>query len=342
MSAKRSCKACADLQEHSPEFIANGVTDDVYNSLINDTGFNPSSGHNDCTDLNDANDCLVGTMEEEVDSYSMCDWKKFMKKFIRNLWHTLKAIIAAICGLWTFVHKHECEINYLYQGQNFRIGENTSGDAYAVAGKGVSFIGPHAETANTSDLHIRYIAGGLMLGGGSLYLYSKDWDEQDTKGNKIKVGNFDLASSGDTRGYHIAYNRKGNTIWGGTGVYASGGELLVEFRIKRSSYPQIKQMYTGFGTHANARAFLVNVYIYDEGEWAYGQHGSCYNKTDSEGHVAGHPTHENYDYGHKVPKGWTYVQVRMSYCMEGAEDGAQISPHYFVGVRMNQDSLDCN
>lgn len=324
--ADKNCQACSDLQENSPEFVLNGVTDNVHNALINDNGFNTSSGHNDCTDLNNANDCLIGNMEDEIDSYEVCDWKLFMPNFIHNLWTVLKAIISAICGLWTKVNKHECEINYMYEGQKFSIGEETTGDAYVVAGKGVSFLKATESSDNTSDIHLRYIAGGLMLGGGSLKLYTSSFYEPKQQ----KVGNFDHGTD-----YRVSNDRQGNSLWDGTGVYASGGELMYEIRIKKSAYPQIKALFTGFGTHANAGAFMVNALVFNEGRWAYGQHGSCLSSN-------GNPSHDGYDGGHKVPTGWVYIQIRMSYCMVHASNGMQRSPHYFLGVRMNQDGIDCS
>lgn len=81
-----------------------GLTDDMCTSLMNDTGIEPSSGHDDCEDLNNLNDCLVGNMTTEVEAYNICDWKKFAKEFIPNLWTTLKAMICAICGLWKNVN----------------------------------------------------------------------------------------------------------------------------------------------------------------------------------------------------------------------------------------------
>lgn len=96
----RDCNACEDLRQNSAEFVQNGVTDNVCASLKNNTGFNPSSGHDDCTDLHNANDCLVGNMEDEIEAYDVCDWKEYMKKFVPNVWTTLKAIICSICGLW--------------------------------------------------------------------------------------------------------------------------------------------------------------------------------------------------------------------------------------------------
>lgn len=98
--ANLNCSACEDLRTDAPNFVLNGIGNTEASSLMNNTGFNPSSGNDDCTDLHNANDCLVGNMEAEVDAYEVCDWKTFMKKFIPNVWQTLKAIIYSICGLW--------------------------------------------------------------------------------------------------------------------------------------------------------------------------------------------------------------------------------------------------
>lgn len=98
-----NCSACSELREDAPGLIVNGLSDTMITSLENNTGLVPSAGNDDCTDLNNMADCLVGNMESEVDSYDVCDWKEFIKKFIPNVWTTLKGMIAAICGLWTRV-----------------------------------------------------------------------------------------------------------------------------------------------------------------------------------------------------------------------------------------------
>lgn len=123
MAAKRDCSACSDLQEHSAEFVQNGVTNNVCNSLKNNSGFNPSSGHDDCEDLNDANDCLIGNMEDEVDAYDVCEWKEFMPNFIHNLWNVIKAIICAICGIWKRIEQLQCYVEHL--------SKNTGGTIHA-------------------------------------------------------------------------------------------------------------------------------------------------------------------------------------------------------------------
>lgn len=112
--ANKNCAACDDLRTNSPNLIVNGLGDTECSSLKNDTGLNPSSGHNDCTDLHNMNDCFIGNMEEEVDAYEVCDWKEFMKNFIQNLWTVLKGIICAICGIWTNIHNLWTKVNCVY------------------------------------------------------------------------------------------------------------------------------------------------------------------------------------------------------------------------------------
>ena len=99
--ANINCDACDAIREDAPSLIVNGLGDTECTSLSNNTGLNPSSGNDDCEDLHNLNDCLVGNMAAEVDSYDVCDWKPFMKKFIPNVWTTIKAVICAFCGIWS-------------------------------------------------------------------------------------------------------------------------------------------------------------------------------------------------------------------------------------------------
>ncbi len=111
MATNYNCAACDELKSDAPSLICNGLDEDMCTSLQNDTGLNPSSGNNDCEDLNNLNDCLIGNMEAETELYSTCDWKDFMKQFIPNLWTTLKAIICAVCGIWTNIHNLWTKVN---------------------------------------------------------------------------------------------------------------------------------------------------------------------------------------------------------------------------------------
>ena len=116
MASIKNCNACSDLQEDSADFVQHGVTSTVCNSLKNDTGLNPSSGHDDCEDLDTANDCLIGNMEDEVEYHDVCEWKEFMPNFIHNLWSMLKIMICSICGMWTQIH---CTYNSLVKLVNY-------------------------------------------------------------------------------------------------------------------------------------------------------------------------------------------------------------------------------
>lgn len=124
--ANINCEACDEIRQTSPGLIINGLGDEECTSLQNDTGLNPSSGHTDCEDLNNLNDCLVGNMAAEVDAYEVCDWKPFMKKFIPNVWTTLKGIICALCGIWTRIH---CIYNGLVNLVN-KLADTTGGVAF--------------------------------------------------------------------------------------------------------------------------------------------------------------------------------------------------------------------
>ena len=356
-----NCSACEELREDYPELIANGLNSSHCTSLKNDTGLKASKSNDDCEDYTLMNDCLIGNMDEEVELIEYCDWKDFMHNLIPNLHTMFKATNCIICGLWKNIHdlwdkaselaseitklktrvtnlekdteRIDCIVDFMSAGKSFAIGESTSGNAYAVAGKGVSFLqASPGSTEHTVDLSLRYIAGGLVQGVGSFNFYSSDFTDLAT------VKNFD---NGDNE--RSTRSRKGNSIWGtsGSGNHASGrpargGELICEFRIKKSAFPQIQSIYSGFGQETGDGGYHVRAEVFTEGEFAYGQHGWC-NK------INGNPTSEGYDRGHPVEDGYVYVQLRMTYMFDfyATDDGKQYTPIYFMGMRMNQDKITC-
>lgn len=107
------CSACSELQQLAPDFAQNGVTARVAASLKNNTGFNPSNNRDNCEDLNDANDCLVGRMDGELEQYEMCDWKEYMHKLVPNQYEVNKAMIASNCGVYSQIDKIWCWLNHL-------------------------------------------------------------------------------------------------------------------------------------------------------------------------------------------------------------------------------------
>lgn len=320
--ANVNCSSCEEIRQVDPNLIVNGFGDTECSSLQNNTGLSPSSGNDDCTDLNNLNDCLVGNQEAEVDLYEVCDWKKFMKQFIPNLWTTLKAIICAVCGIWTRVKKLECIVSYMGSGSTFHIGEEPSDGSYVVAGKGVSFY-QTGQDVWSGDVNINYVAGGFARVNGSCIFHYSDFTDAKA------VVNFDNGAVERT-----SRARLGNPRWDTTGKIVNGGELVYEIRVKKSQYPQLKGLTGGFGLEGAGGAYHVKVISFDSGRYAYGQHGWC-------SVVDGTPFDSSMDRGHLVPDGWIYLQVRISYLDLKLYDNAQYTPDCICGVRLNQNAIDC-
>lgn len=333
--ANINCSSCAELRETAPSLIVNGFDDTMCASLKNDTGLNPSSGNDNCTDLNNMNDCLVGNMDSEIDAYEVCDWKEFMHKFIPNVWTTLKAMICSICGLWTNVHnlwklasRIDCLVDYLYNGASFSFSEySTDTKSYLVAGKGVSFLNISA-SGTASDINLTYIAGGLARLSGSCLFYSADFTDG------ASVYNFDTNAVNPRK----TKERKGNSVWVGHDQKPGGAasELVYEIRLLKSEFPQIRSLFGGMLLNASGGGYHGNFAVINEGSYAYGQHGVCDLRT-------GNPTESGYDHGHLVPKGWVYVQCRITWVesLNATAKGVQYTPNGFLGIRMNQAAIDC-
>ena len=320
----KNCSACNDLRTNAPDFTANGVTYNVCTSLKNNTGFNPASGNDNCDDLSDANECLIRNMEDIIPAYDVCDWQKFMAEYVPNDATMNEAIICALCGMQEYIDKLQCYINFLFKGHSFRFSETTDETtSHVVAGKGISYLVSTSSTAHAADVTLLYIAGGLVRGSGSCNFYSENFTDAESCLNYDDDGVNPKKSK----------NRKGNDQWTVTGNMANGGELLYEIRIKNSEYPEIKSLWAGLGQSTGGGGYQVVSNVFNEGDWAYGQHGWC----DDEGH----PDGEGYSPGHKVPSGWTYVQVRMRYIMQLTATGKKYTPRHWMGIRFNKEAIDC-
>lgn len=120
------CNACSTLCETSPEFVTNGVTEKICTSLQNNTGLNPELEvlHENCEDFEVMNDCLIGKMDKEMDSFPNCDWKKFLHKFIPNIYEYLKALNCSLCGAWSNVRCTLTSLKKLVDTLNGSIGTN--------------------------------------------------------------------------------------------------------------------------------------------------------------------------------------------------------------------------
>lgn len=111
--SKINCESCDNLRNHAPEFVQNGVTDNICTSLQNNTGLNPSLSvlHENAEDLHDVNDCTIGRMTQEIDAYDVCDWKEFMKKLVPNIYEHNKAQNCSDKGQWDNIERIWCWLN---------------------------------------------------------------------------------------------------------------------------------------------------------------------------------------------------------------------------------------
>lgn len=94
-----NCNSCSDLREQAADFVQNGVTEDICISLQNNTGYNTTNTNDNCTDLENANDCLIGNMANEIEAYDVCDWKEFARKLVPNIYNVIKSMICWLCGI---------------------------------------------------------------------------------------------------------------------------------------------------------------------------------------------------------------------------------------------------
>lgn len=227
-----NCKACDDLRTNAPSVLVNGIDETACTSLKNDTGLNPSTSMNDCADLEDLNDCLVGNMADEIDAYDVCDWKDYMKKFVPNVYTVLAAIICAICGLWTNISSLWKKVNYLLcvvenlsKNQNWRVGED-----YIHFAPGVSKTAGLVEPRITGNAFAGYLTGSITIsdawleahknsdlndGGAMLYEYRIPKSLMEQYGiSYIWPGQAQENGAGNGIHAHINVFHSGDDLWG--------------------------------------------------------------------------------------------------------------------------------
>lgn len=226
------CSACEELRNDAPNFVLNGVTKEACTSLKNDTGFNPNLTplNDNCTDLDNANECLVGNMADQIEAYDVCDWKDYMRKFVPNVYTVLKAMICGECGIWTNIHNlwtkvnlALCQISFLMQGKDFTFGEERF-----EMGSGVTSEGGQIREAPLQLI----VRGNCWRVHGSLKFTGSQW---------LGLG---LTNTGGTKG-------KINTD--------EGNWRIAILKIKKSEVPEIATWYNGTGTFVNAGVGTIHI-----------------------------------------------------------------------------------
>lgn len=136
---KDVCSACDSLKATSSNFIQKGVTDTICANLKANQGFE-NKGHNNCTDMHDMNDCLLGGLLEKIDTVDACDTKEAIKDLEKNLISIMDVMICSDCGQWEEIEKLWAEIQKIWnairdlQGKVGKL-EGSVGDMYSAVEK---------------------------------------------------------------------------------------------------------------------------------------------------------------------------------------------------------------
>lgn len=97
---KDVCASCDILKTEYPEFLANGLTDEMCVNLQNNKGLDPEKCVDNCEVLHNMADCLVGGLIENINNYDTCDTREMMTNFAVNLLNLIDALICSHCGQW--------------------------------------------------------------------------------------------------------------------------------------------------------------------------------------------------------------------------------------------------
>lgn len=212
------CDSCENLRQESPNLVINGFTENECSNLTKGKGL---SGNGDnCEDLHDMDDCLIGMMDKEIDAYDNCDWKEFMHRFIPNAWTVYKGEICWLCGF-------DCKLDFIAGNRNVTAKLDESA---FVAGTGVSF-----------DRQDDYIVKPSIEISGSTYTVS----------GSIKV---DLTTQ---HWGHLGLTNTGNRVEYSEGNYnkintPDGNYTLCIIKLKKSDFPWLKGLSSCVGEFVNA------------------------------------------------------------------------------------------
>lgn len=267
--ANKSCTACEDLREISPGLILNGLDDDMCLSLANNTGLSTSDDNDDCTDLNNLNDCFVGGMVDELESYNVCDWKKFMSKYIPNDWTVNKAIICSICGIWTLL---ECTYSALSKLTNF-LASSTGGTAFVryfrnngEGGSDYWHHDPQEGDSHTIDIYMDASgdsAGSQAADRDYIVFISNCTNFRHFRELQVLVTFYasddtrSIATIRDKQGLHAAFNQPSGNIDIQTFSWTTSSAVLV----KKGAHIKVNS-YVGYsGAQGNEMAYRLHQYV---------------------------------------------------------------------------------
>ena len=311
MSKVMQCDSCEELRQNAPNFIINGLGEEEVDNLFANTGLAGNSKN--CADVNDLNDCLIGNMEKEVNSYEACDWKVYMKKFAENLWTVLKSMITWMCGM-------QCRIDQLSNpNPNAALyPDNENVKFRKVSGVSLRYDPEHPRV-NDAPLVIRCI-GSVARITGSLTCKGSMPSSYTSGGSSTDWLDFYRGGSDITNKYgHSSYQ----------GNCPSGGLLLYEYEVKACDWG-FKRLYDSPLHASHAGFFLARIMTFRDGdEYPY----DCGYDADGNGQIY-HPSSDEFD---------TLIQVRMMAVNTWGitHNNGNITPNGLAMVQPCQDSWEC-
>lgn len=152
------CTACGKLKEQNAEFVQNGVTTAICNSIKNNTGLKPSLGHKNCEDLGDVNACLINSLIEKLPGYNDCDWKEAFLEYVTNQEIFNELLVCNECGQWKAIDDINNELNNIW---------NEINNIYILIGSIVG--GQYTRLVKGRDYSLNYY-NGFVNPGGDLYV----------------------------------------------------------------------------------------------------------------------------------------------------------------------------
>lgn len=291
--ANVNCEACTEIRELDPNLVANGWSNTECTSFKNDTGLDPSNGHNDCTDLELMNDCLIGNLDVEVDKYEVCDWKEFMHKFLPNLWTMLSAIKCALCGIWTNIHNLWAEIQRIWNKINEILAEiqriwnkiteilndltqiwNNIRNINALVSKLQCYTN---FLLNSHDVSALIDASNFVAGTGVSFNRQDDLAILPSliiNGSTYTVSGSIRVSLNNSHWKNLGLDNDGDSVSNHKINTPSGNYTLCVVKIPKSQFPWLKTMSSCVGQFVNAGSAQLFIQVRDEGDTYPGQWGN--------------------------------------------------------------------
>lgn len=264
------CESCNTLRTYAAEFMANGVTAKVCQSLQDNTGLNPDLSvlHNNCDDIGNVVDCLSSALESALKNADPCHWEEFLTLLLNNYRIINDVLVCNECGQWHQIDLIWEEIRNIYT----ILDTLTGGASYRTMTPGVDydtifFNGWYSDSGNvrvryvetagyydiimdspTSSNEVYRVRHDDLIAANILMKHGDDLDDVPTsriwgvnfKGRFASLQNMTLRSTGIEGVWNLRPRdlRMAWTAYGGINENHSGCKALVNWTTYADGYNQ--------------------------------------------------------------------------------------------------------